>query len=121
MIPFGLTNLLKSFQGYVNNILAEKLDIFIIIYLNNIFTYTKNSGKGHVKAIQWVLEVLRKYGLNANLKKCCFHQDRIRFLGFVFSIDDIRMEEERINVVKKWPAPKSIQDIQVFIGFANFY
>ena len=31
------------------------------------------------------------------------------------------MEEERIEAVKNWPEPKSIQDIQVFIGFANFY
>ena len=31
------------------------------------------------------------------------------------------MEEERIDAVKAWPEPKSIRDIQVFIGFANFY
>ena len=31
------------------------------------------------------------------------------------------MEDERIKTVKSWPEPKSVQDIQVFIGFANFY
>ena len=31
------------------------------------------------------------------------------------------MEEERIDAVKAWPEPKLIRDIQVFIGFANFY
>ena len=31
------------------------------------------------------------------------------------------MEEERIETVKAWPKPKSIRDIQVFLGFANFY
>ena len=31
------------------------------------------------------------------------------------------MEEERIDAVKAWPEPKSIRDIQRFIGFANFY
>ena len=31
------------------------------------------------------------------------------------------MEDERIEVVKNWPEPKSVQNIQVFIGFANFY
>ena len=31
------------------------------------------------------------------------------------------MEEERIETVKAWPAPKSIRDIQVFLGFVNFY
>ena len=31
------------------------------------------------------------------------------------------MEEERIEAVKAWPEPKSIRDIQVFLGFANYY
>ena len=31
------------------------------------------------------------------------------------------MEDEKIKTVKSWLEPKSIRDIQVFIGFANFY
>ena len=31
------------------------------------------------------------------------------------------MKAKRIKVVRKWPKPKSIRDIQVFLGFANFY
>ena len=121
VMSFGLTNAPRSFQGYVNKILAKKLDIFVIVYLDDIFIYTKDPGKSHVKAVWWVLEVFRKYGLYANLKKCRFHQDEVRCLGFVVSTDDIRIEDERIDIVKKLPEPKSVWDIQVFIGFANFY
>ena len=31
------------------------------------------------------------------------------------------MEAERIEVVKEWLKPKLVRDIQVFLGFANFY
>ena len=31
------------------------------------------------------------------------------------------MEDKQIEAVKNWPEPKSVQNIQVFIGFANFY
>ena len=31
------------------------------------------------------------------------------------------MEDERIEAVKQWPEPQSVRDIQVFLGFANFY
>ena len=31
------------------------------------------------------------------------------------------MEAERIKVVRKWPEPKSVRHIQVFLDFANFY
>ena len=31
------------------------------------------------------------------------------------------MEDERIEAIKQWPEPQSVQVIQVFLGFANFY
>ena len=31
------------------------------------------------------------------------------------------MEEDRIQSVRDWPELKSVRDIQVFVGFANFY
>ena len=69
-MPFGLTNVPASFQGYINKIFAEKLDIFVIVYLDNIFIYTDDDGDGHVSVVQWVLEQLRKFSLFAKLKKC---------------------------------------------------
>ena len=43
-MPFGLSNTAASFQGYINKILAEKLDIYVIVYLNNILIYIKDPG-----------------------------------------------------------------------------
>ncbi len=43
-MPFGLSNAPANFQGYINKVLAEKLDIFIIVYLDNILIYTKDPG-----------------------------------------------------------------------------
>ena len=121
VMPFGLSNAPAIFQGYVNNILAEKLDVFVIVYLDNSLIYTEDPGQAHVEAVWWVLENLRKHSLFANLKKCRFHQDEVRFLGYVVSAQGVQMEDERIEAVKSWPEPKSVRDIQVFIGFANFY
>lgn len=99
-MPFGLSNAPGSFQGYINKILAKKLDILLIVYLDNILVYTKDAGQPHVDAVRWVLEQLRRHGLYANLKKCCFHQDEVRFLSFVVLAQGIRIEEERIEAVK---------------------
>ena len=41
---FGLSNAPATFQGYVNKILTEKLDIFVIIYLDDILIYTEDPG-----------------------------------------------------------------------------
>ena len=39
---FELFNTFASFQSYINKILAKKLNIFAIIYLNDICNYIKN-------------------------------------------------------------------------------
>lgn len=33
---FEVLNALTSFQSYINKILTDKLDVFVIVYLNNI-------------------------------------------------------------------------------------
>ena len=86
---FGLSNVPASFQGYVNKIVAEKLDVFfivyfdvffivyldvfVIVYLDDILIYTKDAGQSHVETVWWVLREFRKYCLFANLKKYCFY------------------------------------------------
>ena len=49
---FGLSNTLANFQWYINKNFAEKFDIFVIVYLDNIIIYTDNNRDGHITAIQ---------------------------------------------------------------------
>lgn len=67
---FGLTNAPANFQDYINNIFAEKLEIYVKTYLNNMLIYTENLGQSYAKVICWVLDQLWKLGFFANLIKC---------------------------------------------------
>lgn len=49
MMFFGLTNVPSSFWSYVNKILAEKFDIFVIVNLDNILVYIKDLSQSFVK------------------------------------------------------------------------
>src|SRR5207247_166164 len=33
----------------------------------------------------------------------------------------VRMDPARIKTISEWPRPQSYRDIQVFLGFCNFY
>ena len=48
---FALSNYSATFQGYVNKILAEKLDIFVIVYLDDILIYTKDPSQPHIEVV----------------------------------------------------------------------
>ena len=41
---FGLSNAPASFQGYINKILAKKLNLVIIIYQDDILIYIEDPG-----------------------------------------------------------------------------
>ena len=43
-MPFRLSNAPANFQGYIQKIHAEKLNIFVIIYLDNILIYIDETG-----------------------------------------------------------------------------
>lgn len=70
IISFKLLNALTNSQKFINKILAKKLNIFVIVFLDNIFFYIKDQDQNHVDAVHSVLEKLQKYKLYANLKKC---------------------------------------------------
>ena len=121
VMPFGLSNAPASFQAYINKALALKLDVFCIVYLDDILIYTEQKGKAHEDAVRWVLEQLRKHGLFCNLQKCRFSTDEVEFLGYVINPKGGYMRKDRIQAVQNWPRPTCVRDVQVFIGFANFY
>ena len=83
VMSFRLSNAPARFQNYINKILAEKLDIFVIEYLDDILIYTKDQGQDHVEIVRWVLDLLRKNGLFAKLKKYRFYKDKVCFLGYI--------------------------------------
>ena len=97
---FGLSNAPTSFQSYINKILAKKLDVFVIVHLDNILIYIKDEGWGYVKAVQYVLDLLRKNRFFANLKKCRFYQNKVRFLRYVMLAQELQMKDERIETVR---------------------
>ncbi len=47
-----LINVPTTFQGYINKILAKKFDVLVMMYLDDIFIYTKSKEKKHVEAVQ---------------------------------------------------------------------
>ena len=74
-----------------------------------------------MEAIRWVLDILKRYRLFANLKKFRFYKDEVCFLGYILLAQRVKIEDEQIEMVKNWPEPMLVRDIQVFIGFANLY
>jgi hypothetical protein len=40
-MPFGLTNVPATFQRFINKVLGEHLDVFVVAYLDDILIFLK--------------------------------------------------------------------------------
>ena len=119
-MPFGLTNAPATFQAYINNALRGLVNDFCIVYLNDILIFSK-SEEEHLQHLELVIERLRRAELYANAKKCSFFKPNVEFLGFIIDKDGVHMDPARVKAISEWPRPKTYRDIQVFLGFCNFY
>ena len=119
-MPFGLTNAPAAFQWFVNTIFADLLDVFVVVYLNDILIYSHDM-ESHRKNVREVLRRLRANGLYAKPEKCEFHAHTVEYLGYVLSPTSLSMASDKIKSILDWPEPRKVKDIQSFLGFANFY
>ena len=120
VMPFGLTNAPATCQRFVNDTLRELLDVFCVCNLDDILIYSNNL-LDHCQQVKAVLNKLHGAGLVLQLEKCKFVANKTTFLGFVISHGSIEMDPETVSPVNNWEIPKTIQDVQCFLGFANFY
>jgi len=104
----------------MNEIFADLLDVYVIVYVNNILIYSNNL-KEHKLHVKEVLRRLSKNKLYTSLSKYSFHRDKIEFLEFIISKNGFQMDDNKVQIVQDWSIPWHIKNIQSFLGFTNFY
>ena len=119
-MPFSLTNTSAAFQQFMNDIFSNLLDVYVVIYLNNILIYLNNMSKHH-QHVKEVLKHLYKAGLYAKAEKCKFHYESVEYLGYILSPSGLTMSDDKVKIIQDWLEPKKVKNIQYFLGFANFY
>lgn len=120
VMPFGLTNAPATFQSYIHTALAGLLDTICIAYLDDVLIFSRTR-KEHTIHLRKVLERLREAQLFAKSAKCVFYQPEVEFLGFIVGRQGIAMDQQRVEAISRWELPRTYHDIQVFLGFCNFY
>ena len=120
VMPQGLCNAPATFQRMMDTVFAGMVDNGVIIYLDDILIYSETEEE-HMELVKEVLSRLRKYNLCAAIKKSYFHVSEVEFLGYMISPEGISMSERKVESIRDWKRPKSVKNIQEFLGFANFY
>jgi len=67
------------------------------------------------------LKIAEKHNLCFKRSKCDFNMEEIPILGVIVGKGQVKMEQEKIKVVKEWKTPTRVKDVKSFLGFTNFY
>src|SRR4051812_39655798 len=119
VMSFGLTNAPATFSRLMNYIFMDYLDKFVVVYLDDILIYSKNEEE-HVEHLRLMLEKLREHKLYAKYSKCEFWLPEVTYLGHVISKDGIAVNPERIQAILDWTPPKTVKQVQSFLGLASY-
>lgn len=117
-LQFGISSGPSVFQYVMDQILKGIKNVKCFIDDLVIHGTTRTECYENVKK---VLDRLREYNVRVNLEKCQFFCDEIKFLGHLVGKDGIKPMPEKIHAIINAPTPKSISQLQSFLGLINYY
>jgi len=118
---FGFSNAPAIFQSMMNDILGDLIRIrLVIVYLDDILIFG-TCLKEHRRLVKEVLKRLQFNDFYAKVEKCFFEQSSIKYLGVIMLENKVQMDKEKLSGVLEWPVLTKVKQVQVFLGFANFY
>ncbi|KAA3456046.1 DNA/RNA polymerases superfamily protein [Gossypium australe] len=119
VMPFGLTNTPAAFMDMMNRVFQPYLDQFVVVFIDDILVYSRNEEE-HDSHLRIALQILRENQLYAKFSKCEFWLKEVTFLGHVVSTEGLRVDPRKVEAVLDWKPPKSIVEIQSFLGLAGY-
>jgi hypothetical protein len=115
VMPFGLTNAPATFQSVMNSILAPFLDIFVLVYLDDILIYSKSMDE-QVEHLKSVLAALREHKFYCKRSKCQFRSEHVEYLGHLLTPQGIMVDPRKVAAIRDWPDPTNVSQLRGFPG-----
>lgn len=116
-LPFGIKTAPSVFQkknyenfGDIENVTIYSDDILI----------TGRDRKEHDMVLLKVLERAREKNIRFNMKKIQIAVEQVKYLGHIFSYNEIKPDPERLMAIEQMTRPTNKNDLETFLGVANF-
>ena len=117
--PFGLSQAPAYFQLLIDKVLMG-CSGFTMGYLDDIIIFSKTEEE-HLQHLEEIFIRLRKFGLKMKREKCSFFKKHIQYLGHLVSEDGFEPLPEKLESIRKMPAPRTAKEVKQFLGLIGYY
>ena len=118
--PYGNTQAPIDFAMLMDSILAEHRFKICVLYIDDIIVYSK-AFPDHLNSLKIIFNTLEKSNIKLRPDKCHFGFEEILFVGHLVSQEGIKVNPKKIESVQSLAFPKTVKEIQHFLGLCGFY
>ena len=68
-----------------------------------------------------VFQKFQKTALQLDIDKCEFYVQKIKYLNFIITTKNIKMDQEIIASIFDWLKFENLKDVKSFLNFGSFY
>jgi len=112
----GLAGAPATFNRFIQHVF-EDLQEFSKAFFDDIYVFTKSKTiQDHLVALDRVLKRCEDRGLSIKLSKCVFVSEEIPVLGDFVGRSGVRMDPDKVAVIKSWPTPQTKSQLKSFLG-----
>ena len=116
--PFGLSQAPAYFQSLINKVIKGLP--FAFRYLDDVLIHSPDI-ETHLQHIRILFQRLREADLKLKDSKCNYFKTHVQYLGHLVSGKGIKPLPEKLESVKKMPAPTTPKEIKQFLGLVGYY
>jgi hypothetical protein len=121
VLPMGISNGPATFQKFMESAIGNEggLHNSAFVYVDDIIVHSVTFEE-HLIHLRRLFERLRAANVTLKAKKCSVAQQSLKFLGFIADGEGIRADPEKVEAIKTWKTPKTLKQVQRFLGAANW-
>ena len=116
--PFGLSQAPAYFQRLINKVIKGLP--FAFGYLDDVLIHSPDI-ETHLQHIRIFFQRLREADLKLKNSKCNYFKTHVQYLGHLVSGKGIRPLPEKLDSIKKMPAPTTPKEIKQCLGLVGYY
>ncbi|KAL0439579.1 UNVERIFIED_CONTAM: Retrovirus-related Pol polyprotein from transposon opus [Sesamum latifolium] len=115
VMPFGLKNAGATYQRLVDRMLKEELGRNMEVYIDDMLVKSRQIDR-HLVDLAETFNTLRRYRMKLNPAKCAFGVKNGKFLGYLVTEKEIKVNPEKIQAIQEMKPPTNLNEVQRLAG-----